>query len=356
MSIVEYLYKNDLNIELRNSIILNNISANIYKYGTNPDCEQYFLANTKYIGYIENNIFKVVNLYDEEPFEDYLIKSLDFIDETTIHILTRIHRDKITITSKLRKIFNFKYMPTFPPRCAENIINLDNAKDNINELNNILKCINFKISIDYIFQMESGVELDTFNLNSTMLLLCLFDRNKCVSSIVIEIDKDERELEISSKTNMHYEGKKLNKLLRAAIIIISKSLYPDADYLVSNAVNPISAYQMIKTFKGKVFNTNENIFLEGVDDIITNEQIKEYMENNDDKITIKVDINNEENIENARNVFNTLSNTEIDCEKISNDETNINTGGKQFFSRKNKRKTTTKRKRKTKTTKRKTTK
>jgi hypothetical protein len=188
--------------------------------------------------------------------------------------------------------------------------------------------------------METGVELDTFNLNSTMLLLCLFDRNKCVSSIVIEIDKDERELEISSKTNMYYEGKKLNKLLRAAIIIISKSLYPEADYLVSNAVNPISAYQMIKTFKGKIFNTNENIFLEGVDDIITNEQIKEYMENNDDKITIKVDINNEENIENARNVFNTLANTEIDCEKISNDETNINTGGKRFLSRKNKRKTT----------------
>jgi hypothetical protein len=123
-------------------------------------------------------------------------------------------------------ISNFKYFFRFPPICAS-IVDLDKAKKTIDELNTIMECKNFKISINYGFQMEKNTEIATlFAFESAQLLLCIFYDNNCVASLAIEYI--DGKIIIDSKTKNEYEGKKLNKLLRSVVIIIAKQLYPNA--------------------------------------------------------------------------------------------------------------------------------
>jgi hypothetical protein len=142
-------------------------------------------------------------------------------------------------------------------RCTE-MMDLTNAKTKIDELNAVLKrvCPAFYLNIDYItaFPKNSDASLyyDIY-VNAYIcpkIILCLFTRTKkqkCVSSITFTRISDD-EMSISSRTDVSYEGRKFNILLRAVAIIVSQLIMQTTQIVTSNAENVISAFIMIKWF------------------------------------------------------------------------------------------------------------
>jgi hypothetical protein len=155
--------------------------------------------------------------------------------------------------------------------------------------------------------MKTNSEVSAYRFNSTTLLLSIRTSDNCVSSLVIKYDNNE--IYIDSKTKEEYEGNKLNKLLRAVVIIIAKLLYPSSQYLTSVAVNPISSHLMIKHFNAQPFDDNNKPLTIRFTNF---DEMKTYFDRTDGIIT-KVELN-DENIELAETVFTTVTH-EIKCEK-----------------------------------------
>ena len=277
----------------------------IYKITTN-NCENYFYTSNdiNYVGYIENNIFYVVSLKGE-TFEKEFEDKFSFIDKTCMDSLQNVNsRVYTTYLRKLKNISNFEYVAL---ECV-NIINLVHAKNMLLKINKFLNCINYKISINYIFQLKENTEINALEFEIENLLLCVFHNDACISSLIIHYDNIEKEISFDSKTKDEYEGKKLNKLLRAIFIIISKYLYPDAKYVVSTSINPTSAHLMIKYFNATPFDEKHHV----IDDKFENySQVYDYFDVHD-SIECKVELTYD-NVKNAGKVFqNTCK--QIKCE------------------------------------------
>ncbi len=107
------------------------------------------------------------------------------------------------------------------------------------------------------------------NTEPPIFLLCLNIKKEgkkhCISSISCKINEDE--MEISSKTHQNYEGRKYNLLLRSAIVLLAPHMKNEdgtqITQVVSRAINPISAFSMIKYFNA------------------TNDELDNYMEENE---------------------------------------------------------------------------
>lgn len=137
------------------------------------------------------------------------------------------------------------------------------------------------------------------------LLLCVFRNNICASSIII--DYYNGAIEIFSRTKRGHNGNKLNKLLRAVIIIIARTINTDAAYIRSEAANPISAYLMVKYFNAEDAG--------GKIEFSTYEEFRKYAEKHDNlMVTVAL---NDANIENAKKVFDKITNDddELKCSK-----------------------------------------
>ena len=120
-------------------------------------------------------------------------------------------------------------------------------------------------------------------------LLCLKYENQCISSIEFKINSINQTVEISSKTNTEFEGRRYNLLLRAAAMLIAKHIIiPTRTHtmstrsmrkksmrsskqmikpkyiqaLVSRAINPVSTYLLVKYFNA------------------TNKEFDSYLKNN----------------------------------------------------------------------------
>jgi len=221
-------------------------------------------------------------------------------------------------------------MSNLPP---EEEINLGLAKEAINNINarleefNKTKGCDYKIDINYFYQMDKNVEITAHHeLHPKTLLLCAFNNDVCVSSIIVEYNTGY--ITIFSHTKKQREGNKLNKLLRAVIIIIARTIYADAKYILSDAVNPTSAYLMMKYFNA-----------EGRDDRMnfsTYEEFRDYIEKHTAlEVTIEL---NDVNIENARRVFDKTIN-ELTCVEKK--------GGKRYYLRSKKNKKYRRNRRKT---------
>jgi len=154
--------------------------------------------------------------------------------------------------------------------------------------------------------MDKNTEVTAHHtLTPKTLLLCIFRNNICVSSMII--DYYNGAIEIFSRTKRGHDGNKLNKLLRAVIIIIGKNIQTDAAYIRSEAANPISAYLMVKYFNaedpgGKV-------------EFSTYEEFRKYAEKHGN-LMVTVNLN-DANIENAKKVFDKIINhdDELKCTK-----------------------------------------
>lgn len=83
------------------------------------------------------------------------------------------------------------------------------------------------------------------------LLLCLNRNTSCIATISCKINNDGS-MEISSKTDPTYEGRKYNLLLRCAIVLLASSIFISktrkVTTIVSRAINPISILLMAKYF------------------------------------------------------------------------------------------------------------
>jgi hypothetical protein len=307
---VEFITKPD-NMELITTIIegdSNNI-LNIYKYTTEL-CEYYYQIpnDCKYIGYFNNNIFYVVNLVDEEFNEDFKNNLNDIIHTEHIDLLliedinipsnnnltTRKEITKIkTILLEKANIYYINFLS-----CMK-MIDLTEAKRYINTyLNNDLNIhnenCNYKLSIDYVFKMKTNTEINSFFNNSTQLLLCIFIDNKCISSIDINYKSSNKGIYIDCKTKNEYKNQKLNTLLTAVIIIIAKTLYNDAEYIFTIPINKAIIHIMMK-FNAICIDNNKKVIV--------------YNNNTTDITNIKTRLElNNENIKNAKNVFDTIIN------------------------------------------------
>jgi hypothetical protein len=169
-------------------------------------------------------------------------------------------------------------------------------------------------------------EVETYTKELGTLLLCLnHSENGCISSIEIIIGDDE-ELIINSKTKSEFEGKKYNKLLRAATIIIAP--YLDCSTLTSEAINPISTWLLMDSFNAITRDKEliEFLYYKGVlnsenpdqiitKDIFTKELIQEFYDDGE-KITLTIDLKNPKNIEKAEEVYNELLTTNVITKEI----------------------------------------
>ena len=213
-------------------------------------------------------------------------------------------------------------MSNLPP---EEEINLVDAKEAINNINNRIEKFNttngchYKIEINYFYQMDKNAEITAHHeLHPKTLLLCAFNNDICVSSIIIEYNNGY--ITIFSRTKKQREGNKLNKLLRAVIIIIAKTIHADAKYILSEAVNPTSAYLMMKYFNAQGHDNTMKFS--------TYEEFSSYYRENYGNLMLTVDLNSD-NIANAENVFDKTINKLTCIEKK---------GGKRNYLRSKKNK------------------
>jgi hypothetical protein len=144
-----------------------------------------------------------------------------------------------------------------------------------------------------------------------------------VSSLTIGFYEND-EIHINSETNLQYKERKFNKLLRSVIIIIGKSL--DSNFVVSESINPISAWLMVNSFNA----ISKNELGETVIDKTTSfDKIKPII---DSTVVMSVVVLNDENIANAQQKFHEII-SQINCEPLSNTKG----GGKSRKSRKSRK-------------------
>jgi hypothetical protein len=74
-------------------------------------------------------------------------------------------------------------------------------------------------------------------------------------------------------------------------ILISKSLYSEAQYVKSQAINQTSAYLMINNFNAKIVDFDGNPLNLVFNDY---EEMKKYIDQNEDGIITKVELNEED--------------------------------------------------------------
>jgi hypothetical protein len=84
--------------------------------------------------------------------------------------------------------------------------------------------------------------------NEYDIVLCLYHRNKCVSSVTGRYNKDMSSMELLSKTASEYEGLKFNLYLRTIFIYLMCFVRPTIKTIFSHSMNPISTYAMYKHY------------------------------------------------------------------------------------------------------------
>jgi len=244
-NLVNFVTKAEVGIEFITSVFSyeKGVTYNIYTYNTNTDCKRIFDLSRliKYIGFIKEGRYYIVNLNDED-FSETFKNNFQFINESTI-------QNTLEITKMMNRVRNldFKYINNFPPDCTE-IVDLNRARHYLGSLNEVLSNSEYSIDIKYVFEMEQNTKVTSYNFDIKDILLCMYNNSNCVASLTVSYDDKKKQVWIDSRTNEFHGNKNLNKLLRAAIIIIAKSIYPNAMYVSSLALNPASAYLMIKYF------------------------------------------------------------------------------------------------------------
>jgi hypothetical protein len=341
MSLV-FINKNKHNIHLVNTLLINNNKYNIYKYSV-LKCDKYFTVNNKYkhIWYTINKKLYIVNL-DNTGFTNNFKKKINFINSELINILSKDkkklsieQRTLITnITKKLSEmnIFRF-YINNY--NCFT-ISNLDNCNEIIKSLNNKLNCNNYTLKIEYILNMEENTELVAESYMPTNIILCIYNKKKCVSSIVFNYESDI--LYFVDKTNIKFQNKNIDNLLKTIVIILSKYIYPKAKKLINIDSNADSIFFMLKQLNAKTNVKNKLNNLDDIKNYLNMNVFIEYIVSIDDK-----------NIKNANNVFNKLIKTDFDCKRKYSKLSRINTKKTQTKKRKQKnanKKTKTKKRRK----------
>jgi hypothetical protein len=137
-------------------------------------------------------------------------------------------------------------------RISKQIISLAPTR---NELININEDLNSKCGSSYHLKLlqyrhrdKKAALYDTTDKKYD-ILLCLYHSGKCVSSVTGQYDKSNKSIELLSKTDEKYEGKKYNLYLRTIFIYLMLFVRPGIAKIISYATNPISTYTMYKHYQ-----------------------------------------------------------------------------------------------------------
>jgi hypothetical protein len=129
---------------------------------------------------------------------------------------------------------------------------LTEAQHALLECNRLLKqtCPQLHLSVDYYYRYpENTPRFTSYSVQKQYydtILLCLCKTDHCISSIELDV-LNEGAVEIQSKTIPSEENKKYNKLLRSVVSMVASKL-PGIHWLKSVAVNPKSAWLLLKYF------------------------------------------------------------------------------------------------------------
>ncbi len=91
------------------------------------------------------------------------------------------------------------------------------------------------------------------------LILCLYHRDRCVSSVTGKYSEKDKSMEILSKTGEMYEGLKINIYLRSVFMYLMCFVRPTIKVIYSYSVNPISTYLMYTHYGASNTDLNEYV-------------------------------------------------------------------------------------------------
>jgi hypothetical protein len=297
--------KDDYNIKL----IKKNDSYSIYNISYENNCEQYFYVpyNKNFLLYeLDKNKYILFNLNNDD----------DTIPDEIYDICNKVVASSSSVYLVISRLKNYENIIINTKKCHKPLYNdytWQKVQDKMNELNNLItkKCNNLYMKIDYVYNLPGHIisysDWTKF-LDIDLVLLCLYNENQCVSSI--EFDKNGDISQISSKTEKDYEGRKYNKLLRGAAIILAKEL--GLSKLSSYAINPVSAWLLMSYYNAIVID-NEDFDKYMVGKTLSLDILKQYIPSSGEKFSLNLDIQLDEiNVNKAYEEFNKLVDIELD--------------------------------------------
>lgn len=240
------------------------------------------------------------------------------------------------------------------------------AKDYLTSINErlMIKCPDYRISLNFYSEIQDK-EINSYakkeNLKDKNLLLCLFHHDACVSSLILDTEKDKDGLisiSIDSKTKEDYQKRNFNKFLKAIVVKLAEFINPDVKFVISYAHNPLSAIKLIKYFDVTAYNMYDNDPIHGFEEDVPinydRNKLVSLLNNSTSEfgLIIKVELNNR-NKEKADAIINKLiEGSELICgesDTLTRNTSHI--GGKNIktLKDKKKRKTTKKTNKKRKT-------
>jgi hypothetical protein len=268
----------------------------------------------KCVNYIDNEnkhvIFKNIN-------GEYVLFHIENkpITEKMMGLIVKALSKKLKTTRNQDLIKDVVVLQTCIPD-----IDLREAQRKLSELNTIfeVKCPNLTLKLKHFFDYsEPMVRYTEFGhicigckfYDTLILAICKNPEEKCISTIELMISPTGEVL-INSKTDPEEEGKKYNKILRSVLFIIGNKI-EGAQYIKSVALNPVSAWLLLKYSKAKV--EEGNPFEEFIKDkTVTQETLKEYYDTKQGPIHLIVPLN-EVTADSAVGEFRKSIESEVKC-------------------------------------------
>ena len=233
-------------------------------YSLQPDNRGIFILfiNEEKFIIVKNNIYDNFDYYYHYDITTNVISSINqynitnqFVDKNLdiFRLLNYIN------TNNKQTLFNNKIelnsRHIYLCEINKTSLDLSGIQQYISELNQILHLHCFSkyfVEINYAYLMNNVLFYNEEDPDA--IVLCMKINNKCVSSIELLLEKNDSGeniyyLRIDSKTLSEFEGNKLNQILRLIVMIISQFFPIKITHIHSQALNPISAYLMIKLFK-----------------------------------------------------------------------------------------------------------
>lgn len=252
-----------------------------------------------------------------EDFESTVIKKALDIEDNEYVLLK-----KYKITLRILKNKKGCYEP----------YNLNELKLKLKELNDKLhiKCPELSLIIDNNYELKGEVSI--FSDNYDKLVLCLYYKSNCISSIVLNIshiniyssiDTGKNDtVVIETYTSLEYQGNKFNKLLSFITIILCSMLKCNEEntnvkQLISVIANPISAWLLISNFDVEINDDDSSEFnkqiaaikLEPENSELTDLELKKKLIFDEEKNSFINQVMlplNDQNVEKANFLFNEM--------------------------------------------------
>jgi hypothetical protein len=232
-----------------------------------------------YVYYITYERRPHIEPYGEDPYlpiDPYLEREIKIIERTDLSLPQIIDNVAMVQRTIPNICINLTGMDSHIVTSRYNL-NLDIAKLRIQELNAKLqiRCPTLELRLDYLIN-QPGILTAYYTPKelTNQLTLCLYNQGNCIASIMCELTSSSGDpqsfpdaFEILSATNLSMENRKFNKLLRAAVIIISNLItINDTDnninYIISKAINPASAWLLINYYNAEIV---DPLFLDYID-------------------------------------------------------------------------------------------